>query len=447
MTARPVAEVSVAGMPPVDLPDLDLADLERAIAEHAPAAVALSDELRAHPELGWQETRSSALVAAWLVERGIRPRAASGTALVARLPSSMSGPTVALLGELDAVHLPSHPEAAEDGAAHACGHHASLAAACLAAAALRPVLGDLAGTVVVAAVPAEEMLPPPALAAARAGGVRHATGKVEMLAAGDLDDVDLALMVHTGREGGPRFSVGDTLRGAVAVTGHLAGQAAHGGSSPDLGVDAVRASRAAVDAIEAWGVAHPGAGVAATLRPPVAALGSVPAHCDVDVLLRADTLDDLDAGLDAVVTALTAAADDAGATLRWRSELAYAPTRTSSALDDVVAAAATAVLGPDVPQDRGRAIGASSDIGDLALVMPVSHPYSSGAAGHHHSPSYRVVDPERAVVEPARYLARAVHALLADGAAGAHHVLATTPTMSRAEYAAIRRRFARGDDR
>ena len=415
--------------------------IDREVATHAAAAIGLSDDLRAHPELGYAETYAADRSAAWLRERDLEPRTGlAGTGLKVVVDSGRPGPTVALLGELDAVHLPSHPRAASNGAAPACGHHASLAAACAATAAVATLLAtsaDMSGRLALVLVPAEEMLPPARLADLRAAGVAvRATGKTELLRLGELDDVDLALMVHTGREGGPRFSVGDTLRGAVAISGRFLGSAAHGGSSPELGVDAVKAARRALDALESPTV-RADAGIAANLRQPEAALGSVPAECGVDVLARHETLDGLRDVASRIDHALNAAARSVGARLERSAELAYAPTRSASSLDDVVAACAAEVVGPD-GHARGRAIGASSDIGDLGLVMPVSHPYSSGATGHHHSATYEVDDTERAIVEPARYLARAVTALLADDAAAARRVLAETPTMSRQEYEALR---------
>lgn len=418
--------------------------IDRLVAAQAAAAVNLSDDLRAHPELGYCETYAADRSAAWLCERGLRPRTGlAGTGLKALVDTGRPGPTVALLGELDAVHLPGHPRAGHSGAAPACGHHASLAAACAATVAVAPLLQDqprASGRLALVLAPAEEMLPPGRLAQLReSGGVVRATGKTELLRLGELDDVDLALMVHTGREGGPRFSVGDTLRGAVAVTARFLGTAAHGGSSPELGIDAVRAARRALDELESPRVGA-GAGIAASLRQPEAALGSVPAECFVDILARTETWDGLRTVVGRIEAALQRAADSVGARVERGTELAYAPTRSAPLLDDLVASCATAVVGGK-GHDRGRAIGASSDIGDLGMVMPVSHPYSSGAIGHHHSTTYEVVDNERAIVEPARYLARAAVALLADDAAAARRIVAETPTMTRVDYEALRASF------
>ena len=46
------------------------------------------------------------------------------TAVKGVLKGGKPGPTIAILGELDAIGCPEHPKADPDtGAAHACGHH------------------------------------------------------------------------------------------------------------------------------------------------------------------------------------------------------------------------------------------------------------------------------------------------------------------------------------
>jgi amidohydrolase len=433
------------------LPEPLHAALVRAVGSRAGDLAELSDDLRTHPELGYQESYAAGRVADWVRGLGAEPRTGvAGTGVVASLPGARPGPTVALLGELDAVHVPSHPDAdPRTGAAHACGHHASLAAVCGAAAALADVRERLAGRVLLVATPAEEMLPPSALDEVRAdGSIAHATGKAELIARGEFDDVDLALMVHTGREDGPAFSVGDTLNGAVQVRADFEGTSAHSGSSPWLGVDAGRAARLAVQALEAQRDTFPDEDevrMAVSLSQPEAAPGAVAAHCRLNVLVRARTLDALERALPRIDRALHAGAVAVGAGLTRTTELMYVPHRSAAPLDDVVADQAARVVTGSTA--RGRQLGACSDIGDLALLMPVSHPYVSGAVGHHHSPSFRVHDDRRATLEPATFLAATVAALLHDDAALARHVLAQAPPqMTRSEYARLRSRWLSARD-
>ena len=78
-------------------------------------------------------------------------------------------------------------------------------------------------------------------------------------------------------------------------------------------------------------------------------------------------------------------------------------------------------------QPDGKTRGGSTDMGDLSNLMPVIHPYTSGATGMGHGADYVVEDYEQAVIKPAKALAMTVIDLLVDGAAGAKNVVAKSP--------------------
>ncbi len=85
----------------------------------------LRHDLHQHPELGFQEHRSQALVMSWLTEHGYAPRACAGTGVVADLHPDRPV-DLALRADLDA--LPMQEEtvlpyrSVHDGVAHKCGH-------------------------------------------------------------------------------------------------------------------------------------------------------------------------------------------------------------------------------------------------------------------------------------------------------------------------------------
>ncbi|NLZ69775.1 MAG: hypothetical protein GX907_00330 [Clostridiaceae bacterium] len=77
---------------------------------------------------------------------------------IADLDTGRSGPTVAILGEMDALYMPEHPAAhPEQGTVHACGHHAQYAAlvGVTAALSVSGALDGLSGRICLMAVPAE----------------------------------------------------------------------------------------------------------------------------------------------------------------------------------------------------------------------------------------------------------------------------------------------------
>ncbi len=172
----------------------------------------LSHRLHAHPEVAWAEERAAAWVAAELADAGFDVEAnACGlpTAFIAR---AGTGPLhVGICAEYDA--LPA--------LGHACGHNIIAAAAVGAGLALAATADDLGLTVTVFGTPAEE-----------GGG-----GKVYMLERGAFSGVHAAMMVHPGpvdvAEARP-FAVSHTLV-------RYRGRATHAAAYPEQGVNAADA--------------------------------------------------------------------------------------------------------------------------------------------------------------------------------------------------------------
>ena len=109
-------------------------ELSQAIQRHWHTAVALSDDLYAHPEIAHQEFRSSQKVVELLRQAGYQveyPYMGYPTAFRGVLKNG-EGPSAAILVEYDA--LP--------GLGHACGHNAHCAMAVLAALALADILTE-----------------------------------------------------------------------------------------------------------------------------------------------------------------------------------------------------------------------------------------------------------------------------------------------------------------
>src|SRR5512145_2618641 len=101
-----------------------------AIDRRAERIVAIGEQIRKQPELGFKEVKTSRLVEETLAGLGLAPKA--GLALTGVRADAAGragdGPTFALLGELDALVVPGHAFAdPETSAAHACGHNAQVA--------------------------------------------------------------------------------------------------------------------------------------------------------------------------------------------------------------------------------------------------------------------------------------------------------------------------------
>ena len=84
-------------------------------------------DIHKHPELSWQETRTSGKVCEFLDNLNITYTSGIGeTGIIADIPGQQDGPIIALRGDMDA--LPVHEETGlsfsseTDGVMHACGH-------------------------------------------------------------------------------------------------------------------------------------------------------------------------------------------------------------------------------------------------------------------------------------------------------------------------------------
>ena len=82
----------------------------------------------------------------------------------------------------------------------------------------------------------------------------------------------------------------------------------------------------------------------------------------------------------------------------------YLPQRNSRAIGEVFASNVETLFGPG-SYDRGGHRTGSTDMGDLAHIMPVVHPYVSCATGRTHGADFRITEPEHAYLTPAKLLA------------------------------------------
>src|SRR5579872_5673653 len=177
------------------------AKLASIIDARAQSLTHFGNDIFAHPEIGFREERTSARVADALrrldlpVEEGL-----ALTGVRARLRLGKPGPTICVMGELDGLPVPGHPNAdPSTGVAHACGHNAQLAHLIGVASALveSDAAAHLCGEIVFLAVPAEEYVDLEWRAdLVRRGKVEFFGGKAELLRLGAFDGIDMAMMVH-----------------------------------------------------------------------------------------------------------------------------------------------------------------------------------------------------------------------------------------------------------
>ena len=207
--------------------------LETEIAALTGQLIAWRRDFHRHPEVAFEETRTSAVVREFLESLGLSVRSAGGTGLVAVLEGKPGGKTVALRADMDA--LPVQEQGGKEygslnrGVAHACGHDGHMAMMMAAAEVLTSRKSEFSGRVVFLFQPAEEKPP---------GGAKR------MVEEGALDGVDAVFGLHlwqafpTGKVGvikGPILAQADNF--SIIVKG----KGGHG-ALPHTAVDPIVAA-------------------------------------------------------------------------------------------------------------------------------------------------------------------------------------------------------------
>ncbi len=422
-----------------------------AIDARAEAVIGLGERIRRHPELGFKETKTAALVEETLAGLGLKPETGLAmTGVKAAAPGAKGGgPTFAVIGELDALGVAGHPEADPvTGAAHACGHNAQIAGMLGAAIGLHAVnaFAQLSGRVVFFAVPAEEGGDLEwRTSQVRAGTLELLGGKCELIREGHFDDVDLAMMIHTTSraEDGPACLAASN-NGRFGKTARYLGKAAHAGGAPHLGINALYAAQIGLMAINALRETFKDDD-AIRVHPIITHGGSqvnvIPGEVRIESYVRGRTLDGIRDANAKVDRALKAGALALGATVEIDTWPGYLPLENDPTLAGLFRENAHALVG------ECRAVGhraGCTDMGDVSQIMPVVHPYMGGASGTGHAADYAITNPQLAYVAPAKALAAMVVDLLWGDAATAREVIAKArPRMTRESYLAFQRSVKR----
>jgi amidohydrolase len=231
----------------------DAADIAKRAAQLETKLIAWRRDIHEHPELGEQETRTAALIAAHLRALGMEVRTGVGvTGVVAVLKGGKPGPVVALRADMDAlpvkeaVPVPfaskarSKNKGVDVDVMHACGHDAHVAILMATAELLAGMREQIPGTVKFIFQPAEEG---PSLFTPDGSQI---WGAKRMLAEGAFDNPKPAavfgLHVSSGQPAGRiAYRSGTLMAGADELHITVNGKQTHG-AQPHAGVDPIVAS-------------------------------------------------------------------------------------------------------------------------------------------------------------------------------------------------------------
>ena len=381
-----------------------------------------------NPETGYKEYKTSAYLAEKFESFGYKLTYAENIpGFYTVIDTGREGPEVLILGEMDSVICPSHPESDPvTGAVHSCGHNAQSATLLGIAAALKEegMLDGLCGRIRLCAVPAEELLEIEFRQKLKAEGkIKYMGGKSEFLHRGYFDGVDIAFMVHTST--GYR-----ALRGAIgciAKTMIYKGVQSHAGGSPHRGVNALYAATCGMNAANALRETfvdsdhirfHP------IITHGGDMVNAIPATVQLESYVRGASFEAIVRENKKINRALTGAALSVGANIEIIDIPGYSPLYNDYNLIDL-AKEAYETLCPDQKFEIVEQINTgSTDMGDLSQVMLAIHPYCGGSQGTCHGNDYYIVDPDAACVKNAKWQLILLNLLLCDGAQRAKKIIA-----------------------
>jgi len=416
----------------------------REIDRRSEEIIGVAEKILNNPEPGFREVKTAKTVAEKFTELGITHRTGLAlTGVKGMLNGNGDGPTVAVLGELDSLIVPDHVRAdPETGAAHACGHNAQIAMLIGVAIGLSEsgVLPSLGGRVALMAVPAEEYIEIEYREELRKQGkISYLGGKPELIRLGEFDDVDMAMMTHTGPlKKGKTIGLGGTSNGTVAKKIQFIGKGAHAGGAPHQGINALNAAMIALSAIHAQRETFRDADTI-RVHPIItrggAAVNIVPEDVRMETFVRGRTMEAIKDASEKVDRAIRAGALAVGGKVRITTLPGYLPMENHRSLQQVFKPNAIVIAGKrKVIPGRGHGTG-STDMGDVSSIMPAIHPYAGGVSGISHGNDYLISDPQLAIINPAKIMAMTVVDLLAEGATEAKNILAKNkPRMTKQEY-------------
>lgn len=206
-----------------------------------PELISLRRDFHQHPELGYQEFRTSGIIKAYLENLGMEVQIVTGTGVVGLLKGGRPGKTLLLRADMDALPQEEQTEvpyrSVHPGMMHGCGHDAHMAILLIAAKILSARSGELSGNIKFLFQPNEEE-----------------AGALNMINAGVLENpaVDGAVAVHIWTPV-PSGKIGLTAGPVMAATEEfeitVIGKGGHT-SAPHTAADAILAATAVVQGLQ-----------------------------------------------------------------------------------------------------------------------------------------------------------------------------------------------------
>jgi amidohydrolase len=348
------------------------------IAADSDELTAIRRDLHAHPEIGFEETRTSAIVAERLAAWGIEVHRGVGRTGVVGILSGRgtSARRIGLRADMDALPIEEATNlpyrSTRPGTMHACGHdgHTTML---LGAAKYLSETRDFDGTAVFIFQPAEEGL----------GGARAMLAD-KLFERFPCDEVYGLHNQPNGRHGHLSIRRGPAMAAADFFDIHITGRGAHA-AQPNRGIDPVVVQAALVQALQAvvsrntdpvqsavLSITRVQAGAAYNVIPEEAHLaGTIRTFDDGVRAMVAQRLRETCAGIAAAF----------GAEIAVEIQDVFSVLRNSEAQAEAALDVARELFGPEkVEADPEPKMG-SEDFADMLLAVPGAYAWLGGRAG------------------------------------------------------------------
>lgn len=237
-------------------------NLKKNIEENTEFTMALVKDMYENPEVGNEEFRAMNLLSQALENKGFKVEKGYvvPTGFIGEYTASKEGPTIGFLCEYDAL-----PEVG-----HGCAHNLIAGISMAAGMALKSVIDEIGGKVLVIGTPAEE----------------NFGGKVSMAEAGVFDEVDVAMLIHPGTDN----ELGIRTQAIKPLKFEFYGKNAHG-CKPQQGRSALDAAVLTYMNINLMRqFVEPNTSIHGIIRDGGSAANVIPAYASLEYYFRGETM-------------------------------------------------------------------------------------------------------------------------------------------------------------
>jgi len=393
------------------------------IDEHKNEILKFANDIYTHAELGYKEFRTSEKFIEKMNELGLsikKDLAITGVKAFIN-QEKKDNFSLALLGELDALRIPTHKYAnPETQGAHCCGHHAQLTGIVGAAIALSvpEVAKKLDGQVELFAVPAEEYGEVEFKnSLIDQGKIMYGGGKCELIRIGAFDDIDISIAHHLDEKGN---SIGSgSCNGFVSKVIRIKGKAAHAAAAPDKGINALSAATLGLQALGLNRETFKDED-AVRIHPILTKGGDlvnvVPEEAVIETLVRGRTIEAFTDAAQKTDRSFKAGAMAFGADYKIETMPGYLPEIPQAFPKELAEVFEILTDGNFRVIDSDNHTNGSTDVGDLQHLLPVLTFHTGGMRGGLHQEDFDIVDEDTAYILTAKMFAISAYRLLKDGA-------------------------------